>query len=95
MSMMEAIVLSLVSSLAVCLLTGLIGVNRDWPDYVHVDYGLPVPWRVHVMNTIAGPVDKTNYDFAALAADLAFWIVVVGSITMSLYLMSQSTPLQF
>jgi len=95
MSMMEAIVLSLVSSLAVCLLTGLIGVNRDWPDYVHVDYGRPVPWRVHVTDTIAGPVDKTNYDLVALAADLVFWIVVVGSITMSLYLMSQSTPLRF
>ena len=76
-------------------MTGLIGINRDWPDYVHVDYGLPVPWRVHVKNTIAGPVDKMNYDLAALAADLAFWIVVVGSITMSLYLMSQSTPLKF
>jgi len=95
MSMMEAIVLSLVSSLAVCLLTGLIGVNRDWPDYIHVDYGLPVPWRVHVTNTIAGPVDKTDYDIVALATDLVFWIVVVGSITMSLYLMSQSTPLKF
>jgi len=95
MSVVEAIALSLVSSVLVCLLTGLIGINRDWPDYLHVDYGLPVPWRVHVKNTIAGPVDKTNYDLAALAADLAFWIVVVGSITMSLYLMSQNTPLKF
>lgn len=95
MSMLEAIMISLVSSMVVCLMTGLIGVDRNWPDYAHVDYGLPVPWRTQVMNTIHGPVDEMKYDWVGLVSDLLFWVLVVGSVTMSLYLMSQSTPLRF
>jgi len=33
------------------------GSTFDWPDYVHVNYGLPMVWATHVLSTIAGPVD--------------------------------------
>jgi len=93
--MVEAIMVSLVCSVAICLMTGLIGIDRNWPDYTHVDYGLPVPWRTLVKNTIHGPVDEMKYDWVGLVSDLVFWVLVVGSVVMSLYLMSQSTPLRF
>jgi len=95
MSMLEAVAVSLVSSMAVCLMTGLIGIDRNWPDYAYVDYGLPVPWRTLVKNTIHGPVDEMKYDWVGLVSDLLFWVLVVGSVVMSLYLMSRSTPLRF
>jgi hypothetical protein len=95
MSTLEAVAVSLMSSVIVCLMTGLIGIERNWPDYVHVDYGLPVPWRIHVKSTFAGPKDEIRYNLLGLLSDLAFWVLVVGSVTMSLYLMSQSTPLSF
>jgi len=94
MSLVEATAVSIAIAVLACLLTGLVGVERDWPDYAHVDYGLPVPWRVHVTSTIAGPTDEIRYNIVGLVTDLAFWIIVMGSITMSLYLMSQSSPLR-
>jgi hypothetical protein len=25
----------------------------DWPDFVHIDYGLPLKWATHTLVTIA------------------------------------------
>jgi len=95
MSMVEAAAVSAVSSILICLLTGLIGVERDWPDFAHTDYGLPIPWRTHVTSTIAGPTDETKYDLVGLVTDLVFWAIIIGSVVISLFLMSQSAPLKF
>ena len=95
MSVLEPAAVIVVSSLAISPLTGLIGIERNWPDFLHWDYGLPITWRRHVLSTIAGPIDKWEYDFLALAVDFFFWIVIVGSIIMALFLMSQRAPLSF
>lgn len=49
----------------------------DWPDNVHVDYGFPLVWAVHTLNTIAGPVDRWRVDLSALVLDLFFWLGVM------------------
>ena len=42
------------------------GTSLGWPDYVHVEYGFPLTFVTHTLNTIAGPVDKWNVDAGAL-----------------------------
>jgi hypothetical protein len=44
-----------------------------WPDYVHVNFGLPLVWATHTLNTIAGPVDKWSVNIPFLLIDLVFW----------------------
>ena len=51
------------------------GTTYNWPDYLHVDYGFPITFATHTLNTIAGPVDRWNLNVGSLAADLAFWSV--------------------
>lgn len=51
------------------------GVLVDWPDYVHANYGFPLTFAVHTLDTIAGPVDRWSLDVGALAVDLSFWLV--------------------
>lgn len=63
------------------------GFRFDWPDYVHVDYGLPFVWATHALVTIAGPVDKWNVDVTALIMDLALWLgslVIVTAVLLYL-----------
>ena len=49
------------------------GFMFDWPDYVHVKYGVPWVWATHVLNTIHGPVDIWRVDILVLLIDLLFW----------------------
>ncbi len=51
------------------------GIFLNWPDYVHINYGFPLTFATHTLDTIAGPVDKWNVDLVALAADLSFWFL--------------------
>ena len=51
------------------------GTFFNWPDYVHTDYGFPLTFATHTLNTIAGPVDKWNIDLTALTTDLSFWFL--------------------
>jgi len=61
-----------------------LGVRFDWPDNVHIDYGFPLAWATHTLNTIAGPVDTWRVDISALVLNLVLWlgamIIVVGLI---------------
>lgn len=50
-----------------------LGVTLNYPDYLHVNYGSPLVWGTHTLNTIAGPVDKWQVDPYLLLSDLAFW----------------------
>ena len=50
------------------------GITYNWPDYVHVNYGLPFVWGTHTLNTIHGPVDIWNVDALYLLFDLGFWL---------------------
>jgi hypothetical protein len=53
------------------------GIRYDWPDYVHVKYGLPLTWGVHTLNTIVGPADDWSINLTNLSIDLAFWLGIV------------------
>jgi hypothetical protein len=48
-----------------------------WPDYVHVNYGFPLTWGVHTLNTIHGPVDIWKVNLSALFIDLVFWFAIM------------------
>ena len=56
------------------------GFRFDWPDAVHVSYGLPIVWATHTLSTIAGPVDIWYVNVLALLIDLLFWLglMIVG-----------------
>jgi len=56
------------------ILALLWGVRFDWPDYVHVNYGFPMVWGTHTLNTIAGPVDIWKVDLSSLLMDLVLWL---------------------
>jgi len=45
-----------------------------WPDYVHVDYGFPLVWGIHILNTLQGPVDVWKINITALYLDLIIWL---------------------
>jgi hypothetical protein len=34
----------------------------DWPDFAHIDYGLPLKWATHTLVTIAGPANTWTVD---------------------------------
>ena len=53
------------------------GTRFDWPDYVHIDYGLPFVWGTQTLNTIAGPVNRWAVDISALTLDVAFWLGIM------------------
>jgi len=62
---------------AITILAVILGFEFNWPDYVHVDYGFPIVWCTHTLNTIHGPVDIWRVDLALLMADLAFWLCIM------------------
>jgi len=67
-----------VFSLAVLMISAILcltwGLTIAWPDNYHVNYGVPLVWGTHTLNTIAGPVDKWAVDLFALVIDLIFWL---------------------
>ena len=46
----------------------------NWPDYLHTKYGFPMVWAIHVLSTIAGPVDVWRVYVSNLIIDLVFWL---------------------
>jgi len=53
------------------------GILYNWPDYVHLRYGLPLTWGIHVVSTFSGPVDIWSVNVGFLAADLVLWLAVI------------------
>lgn len=54
------------------------GFRYDWPDYIHVDYGLPLKWGTNTLSTIIGPPDVAwNVDMVGLQLDLIFWLGLI------------------
>ena len=49
----------------------------DWPDNVHVRYGLPLTWGTHTLVTIAGPANIWRVDFVNLILDLVLWLALI------------------
>jgi hypothetical protein len=53
------------------------GFALNWPDFVHVDYGVPITWSTHTLSTIAGPADTWKVDIPSLVLDLIFWLAIM------------------
>ena len=53
------------------------GTRFDWPDNVHIDYGVPLVWATQTLSTIVGPVNLWSVDVAALMIDLALWLGIM------------------
>ncbi|MEM4188584.1 MAG: hypothetical protein QW786_01415 [Candidatus Hadarchaeum sp.] len=54
------------------------GFYYEWPDYVHVDYGIPLTWATHTYITIIGPpAAPWRVDLLALQIDLIFWFGLI------------------
>ena len=51
------------------------GALLNWPDYVHVNFGMPFTFATHTLSTLAGPADAWDVDISALFTDLVFWLV--------------------
>jgi hypothetical protein len=45
----------------------------NWPDYYHIEYGLPMAWLLRTMSTIIGPVDKLEFQPVPFLIDWFFW----------------------
>lgn len=58
----------------------LVGFTYNWPDYVHVDYGLPSTWGTNTLSTFAGPVDNWSVNILNLFVDLIFWLGTMTTI---------------
>jgi hypothetical protein len=62
------------------------GTTLNWPDFVHVNYGFPLIWATHTLNTITGPVDIWIVDIMALWMDLLLWLgSMVAAVATILY----------
>lgn len=62
------------------------GLNYNWPDYVHVDYGLPLTWATNTTSTIIGPTDLWSVNIVNLLADLAFWLgIMIAAVAATLF----------
>lgn len=66
------------------------GFRYDWPDAVHVDYGLPLVWATHTLSTIAGPVDMWQVNHTNLQIDLLLWIgTMTVAVAVTLYTLNR------
>ena len=72
---------------AVAFLALTWGFHYNWPDYVHVDYGLPLTWAINTLSTIIGPPAAPWFvDIVALQIDLLFWLaLIIGSILVGIF----------
>jgi hypothetical protein len=66
------------------------GLNYNWPDNVHVDYGLPLTWATNTTSTIIGPTDLWSVNLVTLLADLAFWLgIMISAIAATFFKFQQ------
>jgi hypothetical protein len=65
------------------------GTRYNWPDNVHVRYGLPLTWGVHTLVTIVGPVDIWSVNLTSLILDLALWLGLMILIDIFLWRKAQ------
>ncbi|MEM0349785.1 MAG: hypothetical protein QXE96_05435 [Candidatus Caldarchaeum sp.] len=66
-----------------------IGQLYEWPDNVHIRYGIPLTYAVHTVVTILGAADHWSVDTNILAFDLAIWMA--GLVTGVALLSRQKT----
>jgi hypothetical protein len=71
----------------VLTIAGLLwGVYYDWPDFVHVDYGMPLTWATNTLSTFAGPANLWNVNISNLLLDLIFWLsIMIAAVAVMQY----------
>lgn len=67
----------LIAGFVVTLFALLWGFMYDWPDFVHVDYGVPLTWATNTLSTIAGPANLWEVNISNLLIDLVFWFNII------------------
>lgn len=67
----------LIAGFVVTLFALLWGFMYDWPDFVHVDYGVPLTWATNTLSTIAGPANLWEVNISNLLIDLVFWFSII------------------
>ena len=55
----------------------LFGYTYNWPDNVHVDYGLPLSWGTNTLSTLVGPANDWSVSIFNLLVDLIFWLGIM------------------
>jgi hypothetical protein len=63
--------------MVVTCLTLLFGFTYNWPDNVHVDYGMPLTWGTNTLSTLVGPDNDWNVNILNLGVDLIFWLGIM------------------
>jgi hypothetical protein len=67
---------ALIVGFLLTLVSAVCSQEFNWPDYYHIEYGLPVAWLVRTLSTIAGPTDKITFQSVQFILDFAFWSLV-------------------
>lgn len=67
----------LIAGFIVTIFALLWGFMYDWPDLVHVDYGVPLTWATNTLSTIAGPANLWEVNISNLLIDLVFWFSII------------------
>jgi len=66
------------------------GITYNWPDFVHVNYGLPLVWATNTLSTITGPVSQWSVNITNLLADLLFFMtIMILGVVVLLYKLKQ------
>jgi hypothetical protein len=61
------------------------GFHYDWPDFVHVDYGLPLTWATNTIGTFAGFANLWDVNISNLLLDLIFWLGIMIATVAVMY----------
>lgn len=68
------------------------GTRYDWPDNVHVDYGVPFTWSTQTLSTIGGSVNLWTVDITALILNLVLWLgILLISTAVLLYFFNKKS----
>ncbi len=62
----------------------IVGFTYNWPDNVHVDYGLPLTWGTNTLSTFVGPVDNWSVNILNLLVDLLIWLGIMAAVVIVL-----------
>ena len=83
----NAVVLSFIIVWTALTIVALLwGFNYNWPDFVHVDYGLPLKWATNTLSTFAGPANLWEVTISNLLIDLLFWLgLMIAAVAVMLY----------
>lgn len=71
------VIFFLIAGFIVTIFALLWGFMYDWPDLVHVDYGVPLTWATNTLSTIAGPANLWEVNISNLLIDLVFWFNII------------------